>query len=339
MDYICCSLYIMFRNKEKIGCLRQKITDTLLPVIDEDYSLLDAPNHSNIGDSLIYEGELEFLKRSPRRKLFASSIKFLQLSALPEEGLLLFHGGGNFGDLWPRFQKCRREVIAARKRQKILIFPQTVFYENKENLKADAAIFNSHPDLTICARDLNSFAILKQYFFNNKILLLPDMAFCLDLENDHRHQSSGKVLLMKRTDKEIKTTAIEAEKMLVGEDSGKQVEVKDWPGMELTKRQLIRKKWKDRENKYATRLRYKLNAGRSEMDLNFGIRHRYQSYRQMRLGIDFLNQYDSIYSTRLHGAILGLLLDKQVYLIDNSYGKNSSFYTCWLTDFSRCEML
>jgi exopolysaccharide biosynthesis predicted pyruvyltransferase EpsI len=44
-------------------------------------------------------------------------------------------------------------------------------------LLKDAEIFNQHPDLTICARDNYSYDLLKKYFVNNKILLLPDMAF------------------------------------------------------------------------------------------------------------------------------------------------------------------
>ena len=59
----------------------------------------------------------------------------------------------------------------------------------------------------------------------------------------------------------------------------------------------------------------------------------------LRSGIRFVNQYDIIYTTRLHVAILGALLDKKVYFFDNSYGKNSSLYNTWLKDCPNIELI
>ena len=44
--------------------LQQLLEATLLPLINEDYVLLDLPYHSNIGDILIWQGELELLKKT-----------------------------------------------------------------------------------------------------------------------------------------------------------------------------------------------------------------------------------------------------------------------------------
>lgn len=54
----------------------------------------------------------------------------------------------------------------------------------------------------------------------------------------------------------------------------------------------------------------------------------------LRIGIQFISQYQQVYSTRLHGAILSILLGKPLVFFDNSYGKNSSFYDTWLRDFN-----
>ncbi|UVP53814.1 polysaccharide pyruvyl transferase family protein [Bacteroides cellulosilyticus] len=48
----------------------------------------------------------------------------------------------------------------------------------------------------------------------------------------------------------------------------------------------------------------------------------------------FINPYKEIYTTRLHVAILSILTHKPFMFIDNSYGKNSSFYNTWLTDLN-----
>lgn len=52
-----------------------------------------------------------------------------------------------------------------------------------------------------------------------------------------------------------------------------------------------------------------------------------------------MNKYDTIYSTRLHVAILGVLLNKYVYFFDNSYGKNYALYDTWLRDFSNLKFV
>ena len=48
--------------KEFINNQRDLIVRTLKPLINSDYALLDVPNHPNIGDNLIWAGELAFLK-------------------------------------------------------------------------------------------------------------------------------------------------------------------------------------------------------------------------------------------------------------------------------------
>ena len=46
-------------------------------------------------------------------------------------------------------------------------------------------------------------------------------------------------------------------------------------------------------------------------------------------GVDFINQYNVVYSTRLHGGLLSLILGKTCCFIDNSNHKISSFYDTW----------
>ena len=51
---------------------------------------------------------------------------------------------------------------------------------------------------------------------------------------------------------------------------------------------------------------------------------------RIRIGVEFISQYNKIVSNRLHGAILSILLGKDVVIVDNSYGKNSQYYNTWL---------
>ena len=56
-------------------------------------------------------------------------------------------------------------------------------------------------------------------------------------------------------------------------------------------------------------------------------------------GVRFISPYKHIYTNRLHGAILAMLLNKQVTIIDNNYGKNSSFYHTWLNDINSINLI
>ena len=68
----------------------------------------------------------------------------------------------------------------------------------------DIELMSRHPYLTICARDIHSFEVLKKNF-KNTILLVPDMAFCIPYENLQKYlqPTQNKTLYVKRKDKEL----------------------------------------------------------------------------------------------------------------------------------------
>jgi exopolysaccharide biosynthesis predicted pyruvyltransferase EpsI len=59
----------------------------------------------------------------------------------------------------------------------------------------------------------------------------------------------------------------------------------------------------------------------------------------IRIGVRFLSGYNRIYATRLHAAILSVLLCKPFTFLDNSYGKNRSFYETWLSDVEEIRFI
>lgn len=54
--------------------------------------------------------------------------------------------------------------------------------------------------------------------------------------------------------------------------------------------------------------------------------------------INFIMPYNTIYSNRMHGAILAWLLNKKTYLINNSYGKSLSLYDTWFSNDKNINM-
>lgn len=86
-------------NKILITSLREKIRDSLTPLITHDYVLLDLPYYDNIGDTLIWEGTREFLKTLPYKCLYYASKDSFRYRELPPEAIILLSGGGQFGRL------------------------------------------------------------------------------------------------------------------------------------------------------------------------------------------------------------------------------------------------
>lgn len=330
----------MNTNHTHIQALRKIIYETLDPLITQDYCLLDTPNYKNIGDNLIWAGELAFLKRLSFNMVYTANMYLCNFSKIPIESTILLQGGGNFGDLWRTSQEFRNKVVANCKNNKIIIFPQTVFYNDKTLLKKDAQLFAQHPHLTICARDHISYAILKQHFSHNNILLLPDMAFCLSLDKNLSEQETGKALLMKRVDKELNTD-IDIKNILSSNlnNTGRKIHIKDWPTYNLGKQAARIDAISDTiQRKISERMIGMPVAGKL-VDYRYGLKRRDNLHRYIKMGIRFINEYDEIYTTRLHGYILSILLNKKVHIIDNSYGKNSSFFNTWMKNFENSFLI
>src|SRR5690554_1276857 len=155
---------ISFSNKEKIEKLRQLVRDALNKHIDNDYVLLDVPNHRNIGDLLIWQGELEYLKELPFKLKYSSNIYTHDNSQIKETDIILLHGGGNFGDVWRLNQSFRNDIIKKFKKNRIIVLPQTIHYQKKDNLIKDSEIYNAHQNLVLCVRDEISYKIAKDRF-------------------------------------------------------------------------------------------------------------------------------------------------------------------------------
>lgn len=308
--------------ENKIESLSKLLKTTLTTLIDHDYVLWDIPYYNNIGDILIWEGERSFLKGIKYKCLDYASVGTCLFPKLSKDTIILLGGGGNFGDLWRWFQEFRLEVIRRYPENRIIIFPQSVCYEDSGVMKRDAEFMSCHEKLIICAREQQSYTLLKANF-NNEILLLTDMAFCIPLDelNHYRRQEKNRILYLKRNDKEL------AEDRICPGDA----DVRDWPSME-NKLLLFWMLEKSLGIRYRLR-KYKLNFLHRLWTkwIDYYVCHILRP-KLVKMGVKFLSGYKSIYTTRLHAMILAVLLGKECTFLDNSYGKNSSFYKTWLED-------
>lgn len=306
-------------SQNKNEHLRQIIESQLTSFIDADYRYLMMCDHQNIGDTLIMEGEFQFLRtiKHYKCKEYTTMESFERRSPqIPATDLLIMRGSGSFGDIWHEAPLFWKFVMEKYPNNPILFMPQTIYFSKQDNLLDMARRINNHKKVILCVRDADSYSIAKQYF-NCKILLVPDMAFYLRLKTSYiktKYDKKDKILIVKRTDIESKSSVL-----LDKIQNDQKATVSDWPtighhgNIERVKNYLSKKQM------------YKL--------YDMFIRYVHRPYI-INKGIKFLASYEDIYATRMHAGILGVLMGKRVHFIDNSYGKLSRVYHTWLTDYN-----
>ena len=315
-------------NKDRIIGLRNLIKEKLCPLINADYVLLDIPNHNNIGDNLIWEGELKFLGQIKSYKLkYSANYNNTDFSKISPHDIILLHGGGNFGDLYREFQLFRLKLIQLFPNNRIIIFPQTVYYCNQSLLIEDARIINSHQNIFICTIDNNSYQLIQPYIDKEKLILLPDMAFMVDLPCNKIN--NGKKLVLARTD---------SEKLINLPTRNIDADVSDWPS--FSRYYIFRAfyiKMLSLQNKLSSFFQ-RIPFLRSLVNPKYGFMGKHKREKYIREGIEFLKPYSEVYTTRLHGMIFSVLLDKKVYVIGDKYNKCVNFYNTWLCDFENVTL-
>jgi pyruvyl transferase EpsO len=269
---------------------------------------LDYPVHGNIGDLLILKGTEQFF-RDYRINVTArySYFNFPEKLPIPADHIIVCHGGGNFGDIYGPHQALRETVVSQYPHHRIVILPQTVIFQNKANLERAKSILAKHKDLHIFVRDSQSLYRLTG--FSRHIRVMPDMAHQLWPMRPAQTKRKDKTLYLLRRDVEKKESL---------HPGGKKQAV-DWKLLlseeELGKiRQMIQK---HKDSKGAGNSAELAQAWYAVTE------------KLIQRAIVKFSQYDDVVTSRLHGHILACLLNKKNVLLDNSYGKNSSYYKTW----------
>lgn len=311
--------------QEEIQLLRAEIKRQLEPLIGEKCIIVDAPYYRNIGDVLIWQGIEDFLKLNHKNLLYVNSISTFQFPEIENDTTILLMGGGNFGDLWRELQEFRLKVVSHYLYNRIIMFPQSVWYEDKNLIDKDVEIFRNHQNIYMCARDRWSYDFMKKYFPTNNIFLVPDMAFYIDESRlvQYRKKYLLKKLYFKRLDKEATLS--------MPIDLGKDYDVHDWPTIENNSNTfyIIYKMWG-----LARRLEYFPGISNILYSISDIYASKFVKNNLVKQACKFLSPYGSVVTTRLHAMILSVLLHKNVEYIDNTTGKLSAFADTWLKE---CE--
>ena len=317
--------------REHVDKMRDIVLQTLRTIITNDYILLDLPYQRNVGDVLIWQAFEDIKPQLGHRCLYQCSEATYDKPSIDKDVILVFMGGGNFGDLWEHHQIFRYQVMNDFPDNPFVQLQQSVWFDDPEKMKQDVIEFQKHRGkVSICLRDKQSYDIIQENYPSVETYLLPDLALTFDVESyctKHHiniNQGNGNLLALRR-DKE----AVDISKYKVPSD----VEVSDWPSMMCTlPKQAKVQKWIRRCEKY-------LHSKALARLLTDYLYRKVLKYEYINSGIDFLNSYKTIYATRLHVAILAALMGKETYIIDNSYHKISGVYNQWMKNSKIVKML
>lgn len=279
---------------------RKKIQNTNKDII----YLMDTPTHSNLGDHAIAYAERVFCQKNfPDREIievpipvFYEHIKFMKRH-IKQGDVICMVGGGNFGDLYLESETKKRIVCEIFKNNKIIIFPQTIWYSDTEQgnneKKKTIKVLNAHKKLTVAARDRESYKRATNLFDRTNVILVPDMVMYLHGDNSSDNIRKG-ILCCFRDDIE-KNTYTDVEKII-----------------EYFKK---------------NKVDYTITDTISSKGVSLG--ERFQSLQNK--WIEFSNS-KLVITDRLHGMIFSYITNTPCIALDNSTHKIRDYYETWMKD-------
>ncbi|AFJ45624.1 polysaccharide pyruvyl transferase family protein [Shimwellia blattae] len=292
----------------------------------DDVIYVDYPLHHNVGDLLIYQGAIAFLKdKGVRIKSYCSTadVNINNLKKIATENTtFICHGGGNFGDIYPIHQQLRENIILSFPQNRIIVLPQTSHFSNNDSLEKTVNVFNKHRDIILFARDKQTLETFKM--LSPKSFLCPDMAHYL--YNSFKVSAKNKkTLYFLRVDKEVNSTQLSLN--IPSSDTPI-----DWCDIITRKDKIFR-----RIIEIILKSSNVMNS-KALKDLSAYLWISHSGQLAKRSGFYF-SSFDKVITSRMHGHILSCLVDTRNELIDNSYGKNSGYYSQWTKDVDCASIL
>ena len=272
-----------------------------------DYShviLVDLPAHENKGYSAIALGEIKMLHMLRKIILFScttrqcgesklAAVRIRAESVGRTNVVVLCQGGGNLGGLYPINDQVRKTVFSTFDGFNIIIFPQGIWVNIKsDHFKTLQNVYKRYPNVTILARDMQSLQRAKLGFPENKIILVPDMAFQLG-SVARSMEPSYDIIWIKRADKESSKYGVSE---IIKRNTTITVRITDWI------------QW------------LPVNA-----DLTMMEKIKFRTWN----GLLFLQRGRVVITDRLHGHILSTVLHMPHVLLDTTDNKLAVFHKTW----------
>eukprot|EP00475_Leptophrys_vorax_P008028 TRINITY_DN15146_c0_g1_i1.p1 TRINITY_DN15146_c0_g1~~TRINITY_DN15146_c0_g1_i1.p1 ORF type:complete len:492 (-),score=127.47 TRINITY_DN15146_c0_g1_i1:1159-2634(-) len=285
-------------------------------------AIVDAASHENVGDSMIVQGEIEFIRRmgfevsymcgtAQDGQQWFKDCNFDQFGYPKNEWLALAHGGGNWGDVWLGPHLGRRNTVQkfGDNGVDMLQMPISVWWgnQNSKDFQDELAYWNSWKEqqekgagtrskFAAAFRQQDSFDFMKEKFPMIPAVAAPDMAFFMQRLIPTREPIVD-VLFLLRGDKESKEPMYSYQKQvrMLMANTDVTYQLVDWTNMHSMLG----------EEKYAKSPRTR------GFDPLVRITQGVRGYSRARV----------IVTNRLHASILAFLMNKPHIIIENTYGK------------------
>ena len=203
------------------------------------------------------------------------------------------------GNVWPYEQRVINEILDSFKKSRIIIFPQTVYFDDgmsncNDTIEQMRERFSEARNLTIFVREGRSFLVMKDNFPDVRALLVPDIVFSYEPCINRANAASG-----------MKSAGI-----CFREDR----ERVDNPLKDLT---------------YEALRKHCIKMGKVSTVTNARVDFRNREEILTNTFKSFLT-HDVIVTDRLHGMIFAERLGIPCLVFDNATRKISSTYDSWL---------
>lgn len=300
-----------------IAGLGQQVRDAVSALVPRGarVALLDFPDYGNVGDSMIWLGQLAALRAAGASVAYAASAarydpQSLRRRLRPGEDLVLLSGGGNFGDLWPVSGELRKRVLSELANFHVVQMPQSIHFADDRNLLVVRALLKSHPSFTLMVRDQGSMALARERL-EHPAVLCPDAAFALG-PLARPAPAEQPIVWLSRDDREG------PELRSVPAAGPARVDWVEEPVGHAPLFERVAARWTAANGRLPERVSVRLLRSRAAT--------------RMRHGRRMLARGHVVVTNRLHGMILSILMGIPHFVSDTRQGKISAFHRTWLAD-------
>lgn len=269
------------------------------------------PEYGNIGDHMIAEGAHNF---------FSDRLKAFKVDEIPLDNICLssskilrkyknnykyivITGGGFLGNLYLRVEEFFRMILTIYDKQKIIVFPQSIYFENNEvgimEMQKSKDYYNSKDNLHLFIRDKSYEYVRKEILYNkDNVENVPDIALYLNF-TEFEIERKG-VLLCLRSDKERVIDDFTKKSLIeLLESKKKSVKITD----------TVVDYW------------IPISERKNEIDKK----------------VNEFKSAELVITDRLHGVILSVITGTPCLFFDNATKKISGVYDLWLKDISNIK--
>lgn len=279
----------------------------ILSKAQKNIILLGLPTYNNIGDEAIAYAEHKFLHdKFPNANIIEiteeETVQVLKSikAQLSDTDVVCLQGGGNLGTLYPYQEYIRETVIKTLTNTKIILFPQSIFFETgKEDEKREIErTYHENPSINLILREGYSYKIAQHFLSSKQLSLTPDIVlYLLKVIQSEAHltQPKEKILCVLRDDFEKKISQSFVHSM----------------------EQLLKEKYKT--------VSYSDTMSKSTLINTNSFRKRVVTDK-----ICEIEKNDVIITDRLHGMILSILAHRPCIVLQNGNPKIQSTVKTWL---------